>query len=66
MKLDLTLSIENAAFEGVNLGFEIADILKQYARKIEDIVEGDEKDLEKKLRDSNGNTIGYASISHLD
>ncbi len=66
MKLNLQLSLDNAAFEGVNLGFEIANILKTYSNKIEDTVEGDEEGLAKKLMDSNGNTIGYANISHSD
>ena len=59
-KLTLVLSTDNAAFEGENLGPEIARILKSYANSIQELE--DPEELESRLRDINGNTVG--SVSH--
>tara|TARA_Y100000401_G_C8148051_1_gene138185 strand:+ start:116 stop:304 length:189 start_codon:yes stop_codon:yes gene_type:complete len=59
-QLNIVLSTDNAAFEGENLGPEIARILKSYANSIQEVE--DPEELERRLRDSNGNTVG--SVSH--
>ena len=59
-KLTLVLSTDNASFEGENLGPEIARILKSYANSIQELE--DPEELESRLRDINGNTVG--SVSH--
>ena len=62
-KLTLVLSTDNAAFEGENLGPEIARILKSYANAIKEVKEPESQwELESKLRDINGNAVG--SVSH--
>ena len=62
-KLTLVLSTDNAAFEGENLGPEIARILKSYAHAIREVKDPESQwKLERRLRDINGNTVG--SVSH--
>jgi len=62
-KLTLVLSTDNAAFEGENLGPEIARILKSYAHAIREVKDPETQwQLEGRLRDINGNTVG--SVSH--
>ena len=62
---DFTLSIrcDNAAFEGVSLAPEIARILRDAARRIEDY--GFEYH-EHALRDTNGNRVGSYRLEGTD
>ena len=61
-KLTLVLSTDNAAFEGKNLGPEIARILKSYAHAIREVKDPESQwELESRLRDINGNTVGFVS-----
>lgn len=66
-ELKIVLSTDNAAFEGENLGPEIARILKSYAHAIKEVQDPETTwELESKLRDINGNTVGsvrYESTS---
>ncbi len=60
MRLNLILDTDNAAFEGEQLGQEVSRILIKYANSIKDICEfKNEIALEQRLRDVNGNDVGY-------
>jgi len=63
MKLQITITCDNDAFSGDNLGFEIARILTNYANSIKGVSqEADYPEryllTPEKLRDINGNTVG--------
>lgn len=49
MTITLTLSCDNAAFEGSDLGPEVERILTEAARRL-------------RLRDVNGNTVGHVEV----
>ena len=51
----IEIDCDNAAFED-NLEYELADILRKAAKKVSN------GDLDFKLRDSNGNTVGSAYL----
>mgnify|MGYP003125175190 CR=1 FL=1 len=64
MYLRITINTENQAFSDENLGFEISRILKNYATAIESVIDPDTSwELETKLRDINGHTVGQVKFT---
>ena len=62
--LNISINTDNAAFESENLGSEISRILKSYANAIESVVDPDTSwELETRLRDINGNTVGQVKLT---
>ena len=62
--LKISINTDNAAFESENLGSEISRILKSYANAIESVIDPDTSwELETKLRDINGNTVGQVKLT---
>ena len=62
--LNISINTDNAAFESENLGSEISRILKSYANAIESVIDPDTSwELETKLRDINGNTVGQVKLT---
>ena len=62
--VNIIMNVDNDAFMHDNLGSEIARILRNYANAIEPVVDPDTTwELEPKLRDINGNTIGIVSLT---
>ena len=60
MRLNLVLDTDNAAFDGDSLGPEVSRILIKYANAIKYVSDPDTSiDLETRLRDENGNKVGY-------
>ena len=58
------MNVDNDAFMHDNLGSEIARILRNYENAIEPVVDPDTTwELETKLRDINGNTIGKVTLT---
>ena len=57
MKLGIEINLDNAAFDTYP-GDEVGRILKKYAQSISVL-----SDLDKKLRDINGNTVGTAEVT---
>jgi len=65
--LNIKINTDNAAFSDSNLGSEIPRILKSYANAIETVVDPDTSwELETKLRDINGNTVGQVKLQMED
>ena len=65
--LNIKINTDNEAFSDSNLGSEIARILKSYASAIETVVDpGTSWELETKLRDINGNTVGQVRLQMED
>ena len=61
--LKISINTDNAAFEDENLGSEISRILKSYANAIESVIDPDTSwELETRLRDINGNTVGQVIL----
>ena len=61
--LNISINTDNAAFESENLGSEISRILKSYANAIESVIDPDTSwELETRLRDINGNTVGQVKL----
>ncbi len=56
MKLNISISIENAAFD-MNPEYELKHILERYLEKWQPGLSS------VKLMDSNGNTVGYANVT---
>ena len=62
--LKISINTDNAAFENENLGSEISRILKSYANAIESVIDPDTSwELESRLRDINGNTVGQVKLT---
>ena len=62
--LNISINTDNSAFESENLGSEISRILKSYANAIESVIDPDTSwELETKLRDINGNTVGQVKLT---
>ena len=62
--LKISINTDNAAFEHENLGSEISRILKSYANAIESVIDPDTSwELETRLRDINGNTVGQVKLT---
>lgn len=62
--LNISINTDNAAFENENLGSEISRILKSYANAIESVIDPDTSwELETRLRDINGNTVGQVKLT---
>ena len=62
--LNISINTDNAAFESENLGSEISRILKSYAYAIESVIDPDTSwELETRLRDINGNTVGRVKLT---
>ena len=62
--LNISINTDNAAFESENLGSEISRILKSYAYAIESVIDPDTSwELETRLRDINGNTVGQVKLT---
>jgi len=62
--LKISINTDNAAFEDENLGSEISRILKSYANAIESVIDPDTSwELETRLRDINGNTVGQVKLT---
>ena len=62
--LKISINTDNAAFENENLGSEISRILKSYANAIESVIDPDTSwELETRLRDINGNTVGQVKLT---
>ena len=60
----ISINTDNAAFEDENLGSEISRILKSYANAIESVIDPDTSwELETRLRDINGNTVGQVKLT---
>ena len=61
--LNISINTDNSAFESENLGSEISRILKSYANAIESVIDPDTSwELETRLRDINGNTVGQVKL----
>ena len=64
MNLTIKINTDNDAFADENLGFEISRILKNYANVVESVIDPDTSwELETKLRDINGNTVGQVKFT---
>ena len=62
--LKISINTDNSAFESENLGSEISRILKSYANAIESVIDPDTSwELETRLRDINGNTVGQVKLT---
>ena len=62
--LKISINTDNAAFKSENLGSEISRILKSYANAIESVIDPDTSwELETRLRDINGNTVGQVKLT---
>jgi len=62
--VNIVMNVDNDAFMHDNLGSEIARILRNYADAIYLVVDPDTTwELETKLRDINGNTIGKVTLT---
>ena len=62
--LNISINTDNSAFESENLGSEISRILKSYAYAIESVIDPDTSwELETRLRDINGNTVGQVKLT---
>ena len=62
--LNISINTDNSAFESENLGSEISRILKSYANAIESVIDPDTSwELESRLRDINGNTVGQVKLT---
>ena len=62
--VNIIMNVDNDAFMHDNLGSEIARILRNYANAIEPVEDPDTTwELETKLRDINGNTIGKVTLT---
>ena len=62
--LKISINTDNAAFADENLGSEISRILKSYANAIESVIDPDTSwELETRLRDINGNTVGQVKLT---
>lgn len=61
MTFNVRISTDNVAFEEDNLGLEIARILRGVADEIESGVIATGETI--RLRDSNGNRVGFATLS---
>ena len=62
--VNIIMNVDNDAFMHDNLGSEIARILRNYADAIEPVIDPDTTwELETKLRDINGNTIGKVTLT---
>jgi len=62
--VNIIMNVDNDAFMHDNLGSEIARILRNYASAIEPVVDPDTTwELETKLKDINGNTIGKVTLT---
>ena len=62
--LNISINTDNAAFADENLGSEISRILKSYANAIESVIDPDTSwELETRLRDINGNTVGQEKLT---
>jgi hypothetical protein len=62
MRVLISIDTDNAAFEGNNLGLELAHILRGLVSAYEDGAPPEPV----KLRDSNGNTAGKVTIKQED
>ena len=62
--LNISINTDNAALKSENLGSEISRILKSYANAIESVIDPDTSwELETRLRDINGNTVGQVKLT---
>ena len=62
--LNISINTDNAAFADENLGSEISRISKSYANAIESVIDPDTSwELETRLRDINGNTVGQVKLT---
>ena len=62
--LKISINTDNSAFADENLGSEISRILKSYANAIESVIDPDTSwELETRLRDINGNTVGQVKLT---
>ena len=62
--LNISINTDNSAFADENLGSEISRILKSYANAIESVIDPDTSwELETRLRDINGNTVGQVKLT---
>ena len=62
--VNIIMNVDNDAFMHDNLGSEIARILRNYANAIEPVIDPDTTwELETKLKDINGNTIGKVTLT---
>ncbi len=62
--VNIIMNVDNDAFMHDNLGSEIARILRNYADAIEPVIDPDTTwQLETKLRDINGKTIGKVTLT---
>mgnify|MGYP005685866183 FL=1 len=62
--LKISINTDNSAFADENLGSEISRILKSYANAIESVIDPDTSwELETRLKDINGNTVGQVKLT---
>ena len=65
--LNININLDNAAFADENLGSEVSRILKSYANAIEEVIDPDTSwEMETKLRDINGHTVGQVRFTTGD
>ena len=65
--LNININLDNSAFADDNLGAEVSRILKSYANAIEEVIDPDTSwELETKLRDINGHTVGQVRFTTGD
>lgn len=63
MKVKVQIRIDNAAYDGLGAGVEVADMLRQLADKIEGFEALDfEPGMEYPMLDSNGNFVGIWGV----
>lgn len=65
-ELNITIHLDNAAFDGEDVGPEIARILRRVATELEVAGRLEISEYTKNLRDSNGNKVGTAEVDGLE
>jgi hypothetical protein len=60
MAARISIVTDSAAFEDSGKGTELARILRALATKMEDLQDGQE--IDQRLLDANGNTVGWVTV----
>lgn len=63
MKVTIEFETDNDAFQGRMLQGEVIKVLYQAQEKIGKMAVFKTEEMEMKLRDSNGNTVGYVRVT---
>ena len=62
MRVTIQFETDNDAFQGRMLQGEVLRILHQASKHIGEIHASNSEEVEMKLQDSNGNTVGYVQV----